>query len=270
MSKDYFLKELEFLLLDIPEEEREEALAYYRGCFEEAGAEHEQEVLESIGSLEKAAAELKSSLNGSMEGGEYTDRGYYDRRFDEKNRVPDLYTGLVRRCVRGQGQRKQKNRSEERKAEHTQKESENRHNGLLFLLLFIFFGLPAAGTLLSAGFSVIAGVAGAIFGVFAGLLGLVAGGAAAAVALVILGISLIVTGVANLSLTPVALMSICFGFFALAGAMLAVILLKWGCTTAVPGLLGFGTSFIRGCCGWILGLVRSMTRRLPGRGGEGR
>lgn len=60
MSKEYFLQRLEYLLSDVPQEEREAALSYYRDYFEEAGAEKEQEVLNSIGSPEKVSSEIKS------------------------------------------------------------------------------------------------------------------------------------------------------------------------------------------------------------------
>lgn len=95
MNKEYFLRELAYLLQDLTEEEREDALQYYRDYFAEAGPEHEAEVLTRIGSPEKVAAELKSSLSGEEDGGEFTERGYYDERFDEHHQIPDHYAGLV-------------------------------------------------------------------------------------------------------------------------------------------------------------------------------
>ena len=41
MRRAEFMKELEYLLQDIPDEEKEEALAYYRDYLEEAGDENE-------------------------------------------------------------------------------------------------------------------------------------------------------------------------------------------------------------------------------------
>ena len=70
MSKEYFLQRLEYLLSDVPQEEREAALSYYRDYFEEAGAEKEQEVLNSIGSPEKVASEIKSSFFGDADKGD--------------------------------------------------------------------------------------------------------------------------------------------------------------------------------------------------------
>ena len=41
MKKEEFMRELEYLLQDIPEEEKEDAIAYYRDYLEEAGADKE-------------------------------------------------------------------------------------------------------------------------------------------------------------------------------------------------------------------------------------
>ena len=60
MNKEQFLKELEDLLQDIDATEREEALNYYRDYFEDAGSEHEQEVIDELGTPEKVAKCEKS------------------------------------------------------------------------------------------------------------------------------------------------------------------------------------------------------------------
>ncbi len=50
MKREVFMKELEYLLQDIPDEEREEAISYYRDYLEEAGSENEEKVIEEFGS----------------------------------------------------------------------------------------------------------------------------------------------------------------------------------------------------------------------------
>ena len=45
MKKEVFLERLEALLQDIPEEEKRDAIDYYRDYLEEAGPEKEEEVL---------------------------------------------------------------------------------------------------------------------------------------------------------------------------------------------------------------------------------
>ena len=41
MNREEFMKELEYLLSDIPDEEKAEAIGYYRDYLEEAGEENE-------------------------------------------------------------------------------------------------------------------------------------------------------------------------------------------------------------------------------------
>jgi len=80
------MKELEYLLQDIPDEEKAEALDYYRGYLEDAGDENEERVLREFGSPERIAAIIRSDLSGSLEsGGEFTESGYQDARFKEPN-----------------------------------------------------------------------------------------------------------------------------------------------------------------------------------------
>lgn len=84
MGREEFMKELEYLLQDIKEEERSDALTYYRDYLEEAGPENEEKVLQEFGSPEKVAAVIRASISGHMdEGGEYTETGYGDERFRE-------------------------------------------------------------------------------------------------------------------------------------------------------------------------------------------
>ena len=62
MRKDEFLKRLEMLLSDISAEEREEAMAFYRGYFEDAGEENEEAILAELGSPENVAETIKRDL----------------------------------------------------------------------------------------------------------------------------------------------------------------------------------------------------------------
>ena len=62
MNKEQFLKELEDLLQDIDATEGEEALNYYRDYFEDAGSEHEQEIIKELESPKKVAQTIKEGL----------------------------------------------------------------------------------------------------------------------------------------------------------------------------------------------------------------
>ena len=322
MNKESFLKELSFLLSDLEEDEKKEALQYYQDYFDEAGPEREQEILAHIGSPEKAASEIKNGLFGDPDRGEYTERGYYDECFDEYHCVPDRYTKIVKRKTSGgsweeqagyeknkaqdgsgenraqdgsgenraqaglresrsqdePGKNKEQDSTEDNRTQYgpgekktyavktTEKEDErqrNRKNGLLLLLLFLFFGLPLAGSIISAGFSVLTAVFGCVFGIFAGLLSLIVGGFAAVIGLVCGGVMVILSGLANLAALPIALMTVCIGFFMLGAAVLVGIVTKWGCTAVIPGLFRFCIDLVGKCVRWIIGLVG----RVTGKGG---
>ena len=49
MNKIEFMRQLESLLQNISEQERQEALHYYADYFDDAGPENEQAVLEALG-----------------------------------------------------------------------------------------------------------------------------------------------------------------------------------------------------------------------------
>lgn len=86
MNRVEFIRQLEYLLQDISEEEREDAVSYYRDYLEEAGDEGEEQAIREFGSPERVAAIIRSDLNGSLEeGGEFTESGYQDERFRDPN-----------------------------------------------------------------------------------------------------------------------------------------------------------------------------------------
>ena len=60
MSKQEFLYHLETLLMDLPREEREDALDYYEQYFEAAGPEREAEVIRELGSPERVSEMIHS------------------------------------------------------------------------------------------------------------------------------------------------------------------------------------------------------------------
>lgn len=86
MSREEFMRRLEYLLSDIPDEEKADAIGYYRDYLEEAGPENEEQVIEDFGSPERIAAIIRTEISGNMEdGGEFTEKGYQDERFKDPN-----------------------------------------------------------------------------------------------------------------------------------------------------------------------------------------
>lgn len=62
MSRKEYMEQLDMLLRDIPHTERREALKYYEDYFEDAGEEHETDVIEELGSPEELAKKLREDL----------------------------------------------------------------------------------------------------------------------------------------------------------------------------------------------------------------
>lgn len=66
MTKQEFLQRLEQLLADLPYEERDSAMTYYREYLEEAGPENEQAVLAELGSPEQLSAQIHATAGAPM------------------------------------------------------------------------------------------------------------------------------------------------------------------------------------------------------------
>lgn len=90
MNRAEFMEELERLLEDLPEAEREEAILYYQDYFEDAGAENEARILQELETPEKVAGIIKEGLKETETVGEFTETGYRERRFED---VQQLSTG---------------------------------------------------------------------------------------------------------------------------------------------------------------------------------
>lgn len=63
MNRVEFMQQLEHLLEDIPEGDRQDAITYYNDYFDEAGPEKEASVIRELGSPDKVAAVIKADLN---------------------------------------------------------------------------------------------------------------------------------------------------------------------------------------------------------------
>ena len=82
MSREEFLVELERLLSGISEEERSDALAFYRSYFEDAGEANEASILAELESPQKVADTILSNL-GAEDAGDHTDAGERAKRREE-------------------------------------------------------------------------------------------------------------------------------------------------------------------------------------------
>lgn len=136
MSKETFLKELDFLLQDISDEDREDALAYYEEYFDAAGPQNEAKVLMELQTPERVAALIKAGLrSGFEESIEYSETTMGDSRYNKQNEV------IIPEII-------EDNTTKENTKSYTRFKGNQERNGLLLIgiILVFIFGLPIFGT----------------------------------------------------------------------------------------------------------------------------
>ena len=221
MNRVEFMSQLERLLWDIPESDRQDAIAYYNDYFDEAGAENEAQVIQKLGSPGKVAATIKADLHASgNDRGEYTERGYYDGQ-EEMNQNPPA--------------------SKEGNSQGTKQKRTIPWPLIIVLLVF------ASPLLVGVGGGLLGGVLGIIFGAFGILLAVVICG----VAFLVAGIVCLVVGIVRIFLSPVeGLITAGIGSLALAGGILLTLLSIWCLFKWLPALFR-----------WVINLIQRLFRR---------
>lgn len=195
MKREEFLNQLEYLLQDISEEEKRDAIDYYRDYLEEAGEEQEEQVLKDFGSPERIAAIIRTDLLGGMEGsGEFTEKGYEDQRFDT-SALPAV--AKQRRNREQEDHSTGSSRTQEQYrggsyADSPERRRKSPENGLLRAILIGFLILVGVPILFSAavtGFSGIIGIGCVLLALLIVLAALTLAGFLGGIAIVIFGIT---------------------------------------------------------------------------------
>jgi len=182
MDRNEFMEKLEYLLSDIAQEEKADAIAYYRDYLEEAG-DNAQKAMEDFGSPERIASIIRAELSGDLdEGGEFTERGYEDERFREPNYQMAKRLDLPER-EGGSGDRKEEGAWRQAPPDGRTGEEKPRTSRPLKIILWIILIIVSAPIWLGAG--------GILAGIFAGGIGLLFG---AVVLLGVLTIALLLAG----------------------------------------------------------------------------
>lgn len=153
MTRKEFMRELEFLLQDISDEEREEALAFYENYFDEAGSMNESQVIEELDSPARVAAIIKDGLKGHFDEHIYAgNEGFSNDQYTQNYEVIDV------------DDKKTKKSKKEKKQES---QMHNRWNGmdsrdrLILIVLALLACVPFSFSI----FHVIGGIFGGLFGV---------------------------------------------------------------------------------------------------------
>lgn len=215
MNRIEFMKELEYLLQDIPEEETADALDYYRDYLEEAGDEKEQDVLMEFGSPERIAAMIRSDLSGGMEtGGEFTDQGFQDSRFeDPRYRLATRLDLPEEKPNQGQGGNRNGKTFEKAGPEQTPAQKGLKFVLIIFLLclaspLILGFGGTVIGLLTAAAGVILAmaiSIAAVTFALFVSAIAVIGYGIATLVTIPLQGMLLVGVGLALLGLALLSL-----------------------------------------------------------------
>ena len=218
MNREEYLKRLSFLLKDLPEEEIEDAIAYYEDYFEEAGEEKEEQVIKELGSPEKIAKMIRDSVQENQASSEYTEEGYRQETYEDYQQMS----------------RKDSQKEAKQGSRWHMKGRRNR-NIILMILILVFVG----SWLIPGIFGIVIGIAGGIFGSCAGLL--------------FGGLGLVGAGIYKMFTTvPYGLLLMGGGFLMITGGILLLWFLVWICATAIPWIIAtirefWNRNFGRGC-----------------------
>lgn len=220
MNREEYLKRLSFLLKDLPEEEIEDAIAYYEDYFEEAGEEKEEQVIRELGSPEKIAKMIRDSVRGNARQGEYTEEGYREEAYED-------YQQMSRKETKTNRERKQYS--------GWHMKGSRRRNIILMIIILVFVG----SWVIPGIFGITIGIIGGVFGSCAGLL--------------FGGLALAGAGIYKMFATvPYGLLLLGGGFLMIAGGIVLLWLLVWICVKAIPWMIAkirevWSRNFGRGC-----------------------
>lgn len=249
MNRTEFLAQLERLLFDISQQERDEALDYYENYFDDAGPENEASVIRELGSPGKVAATIKADLQGGQgRYGEYTERGYEDERFRENDQVPqpiklekEQQDSRTSRSTEEQERAKRANYYRDRSYQ-TQGNAQQRHKAYerknqrsagtwALIIIAIVFASPIW---LGLG----GGLIGLIFGLLGGLIGILFGAGFGGAGLAIGGFVTAIMGIVKMFSNPaLGLFTFGSGLLLFVLGMLFIIAFVWLAFRLTPAII---------------------------------
>lgn len=213
MNRVEFMAELERLLADLPEDERQAAVQYYADYFADAGAENEAEVIRELGSPEKTAESIKADYYG---------RTFDESRFEHKDYMEKYGQQASGQQTSGQQQAGPAGASVEGKKPWT-----SRGLKILLIVLIAIVVWPVSLGLICA----VLGILAAVVCLFAGLV-------IAAVCVMIAGGVTVVTGLLmSVAYPPAALMTTGIGLLLFVLGLIATVGTVKLCMIVYPAML---------------------------------
>lgn len=211
MNRIEFMTELEQLLKDIPQEERVEAMKYYFDYFSDAGPENEANVIQELGSPQKVAATIKADMGMQDASSEYSETGYTDTRFEEKE------TPIQRGQTGGQSN-----------------PDGPRTSKVLKIVLIILIAIAASTVALPVVGSVLAVVFGLLIAAFSIFIGFVFG----AIGIMLAGLVIFIIGLTKLAVAaPVGLLTTGAGILLFVLGMIATVGTIKLCMIVYPAMI---------------------------------
>ncbi|MDE6529947.1 MAG: DUF1700 domain-containing protein [Lachnospiraceae bacterium] len=218
MNKEEFLSQLEAHLSGMPENEKQEALQYYRDYFEDAGKEKENDILASLGS----PAEVAENIKEENQSGEWTERGYC-----AEHQSAD--TCIVKTdAVGGQNTENQQNIGNQQNAGPEPAKKEDKAGIILAIVLVV--------VLSPVWISLLGGLFGTLVALIGGFIGFMVSGAALFIVSIPIVIGSICAMVAGLPV-PIGLMLIGAGLMIGAIGILLIFLTVLIIRYAIPALI---------------------------------
>lgn len=213
MNRIEFMNELEKLLANLPQDERKDAMQFYIDYFDDAGVENEQKVIAELGSPQKVAATIQADMGGQDASSEYSEQGYTDTRFEQKE-------SPARR--EGTGSSTQ---STEKKPWTSQP---------LKIILVILIALAAC----TVAWPVAAGIFGTVIGLLFAAFGLFIGLVIGSIALMVSGFVIVIVGIMKLAISiPVGLVTSGCGMLVFVLGLIATVATIKLCMIVYPAMI---------------------------------
>lgn len=221
MNREQFLNRLEILLQDISEEERVEALAFYRSYFEDAGENKEEDIIRELESPEKVAQSIKADLAGEGNTSEENRQSAYNQ--NQGQQTSNAYSNAYNQqeYINNVNQTIQNLQSVEKKKKNT--------TTIVLGIIVAVLTCPIWLTLLAVVAALIVAVAACLLAVLASVVAVVGGCIIAGFVVLGVGGGLLFSGSPAVGLAVIGI-----GLILIAIGLLAIVLLVWLCAVALP------------------------------------
>lgn len=227
MNRIEFMRELEGLLLELPDSEREEALQYYSDYLEDAGVENEEEVIASLGSPKKVADTIKAGLF-SENAGAFTDTGYQAYEKKEQDNI------IVREAA-SEGTEDWKAAKKEEASPENEK-GKGLSTGVIVLIILL--SLLAAPVIIPLILAFLATILALLLALFATVFSIFITVAAVAFSLLLAGVALAGVGVVKVFVSPLGGITLFGGGIVCLGLGLVFLALTvWLFAKAIPAMV---------------------------------